>query len=373
LDPILARPRVLGLIVTHQCTAACDHCCYACNPRVTERIPPKRLAELIDEAREIPSIGSIGFTGGEPFLLGQELDELIARARSHGFLATCNTNAYWAVNPKAARERVRRLRDAGLTVLSISTGTMHSRYVPVERVVNAAVAAYDAGIGVAVSIEKYKGSKFNTSALTLHPAIKGLRRRRGFDIDFNPWIPNAAGVGKAQLRHTPSYSRFRRENISPCEVVLDIIAVKPDMTLTACCGLPIESIPELALGSVSDKSLGDAIAKARDDFLKIWLHVAGPERMLRFVKRYLPNYQLPIESAHPCQTCFYLHNDPIALRVLREHQDEVEAKITARYLRMRKAVARSPVRYALPTTRHPKLPSSSVGNDSATKPRASRF
>ena len=87
-------PHTLSIITTHQCTAACEHCCFTCTPYVTKAIPHERLDSLIDEATEIPTIKIVVFTGGECFLLGRKLDDLIARANSHGLITRVVTNGY---------------------------------------------------------------------------------------------------------------------------------------------------------------------------------------------------------------------------------------------------------------------------------------
>src|SRR5271166_3771858 len=83
---MLIRPQTLSLITTHQCTAACDNCCFACTPKITKAIPVERMASLIDEGAAIETIKVVVFTGGECFLLGRRLDELIKRAARHGLI-----------------------------------------------------------------------------------------------------------------------------------------------------------------------------------------------------------------------------------------------------------------------------------------------
>ncbi|MBV8369796.1 MAG: radical SAM protein [Candidatus Eremiobacteraeota bacterium] len=316
-----ARPRILSLITTHRCTAACDHCCFGCSPKVTKAIPVARLHSLIDEAAAIPSFEMVGFTGGECFLLGKHLDALIARATGHGLRTRVVTNGYWAVTALAARRRIEALRDAGLGEVHLSTGMFHARFVPVERVLQAARASAEAGLFTTVWIEECEGSTFDGAFV--RAALDDLVRERRVYVGSQPWIENADGRGEARLEHDPALSRFRDENKSGCPSILEVLSVTPDQTLIACCGFTMESIPELHLGSVAERSLAEVLEGAPNELLKYWLHVEGPERILEFVQRFEPDYRLPAESPSMCQTCLHLHRDPVAQRVLAEHADDI--------------------------------------------------
>jgi pyruvate-formate lyase-activating enzyme len=321
------RPRVLALITTHQCTAACDHCCFACSPKITNRIPATRLRALIDEARVVKSLEQIAFSGGECFLLGDELDALIATAKAYGYQTSCITNGYWAVNRKAARVRMRQAAASGLTAIGLSTGQMHAGFVPVERIVHGAVAAFDAGLQVSIRIEHFRGTTFDWRWIVKHPEIMELSDKDRFRVFRSNWIPHADGRGQATLRHDASLGRFRKDRISGCEEILDVVSVTPALSLIACCGYPMESIPDLVLGSVEDRTLAEVLDGTPVDFLKVLIHVKGPEFMLKFVKRFVPEYRLPTHYVGICQTCLHMHRDPIAMRVLREHAHELEAEV----------------------------------------------
>jgi hypothetical protein len=296
---------------------------------VTKAIPHDRLRGLIDETAEISSIRLVAFTGGECFLLGPVLDELIRRATDRGLITRCVTNGYWASSTKAATRRVERIASAGLKEINISTGTFHSKYVPSERVVHGALAAVRAGLTTLINIELFEGSSFDASEITENDEIKSLVSERRLLIQRNFWIDNE---GEAQLAHKPEHSRFRPERIDGCKTALNVIAVTPDQTAVACCGLHMERIPDLHLGSIKDRTLKETISAAPDDFLKIWIHVAGPERILQFVKSYIPDYELPLKSVHPCETCLHLYTDKKALEIVKAHYKEVEAEIVPTFL-----------------------------------------
>jgi pyruvate-formate lyase-activating enzyme len=323
------RPHSLAIITTHQCTAACDHCCFTCSPYVTKSLRYERMEQLIDEAAQIPSLCVISFTGGECFLLGDKLDALISRASGYGLVTRCVTNGYWAVTPKAAEQRVAKLVKAGLKEINFSTGTFHSRYVPVQRVINAACACVQAGLTTLINIEICNESDFKPELITEHPVLAEYIANRSLTVQRSVWI-EAEGI--SPVTHPEEHSRFNPDRKSGCQTMLNVLAVTPDEHLVACCGLHLERIPDLHLGSVSQKSIRQVLDEAPDDFLKIWIHVEGPERILEFVKRYVPDYELPVHSAHPCETCLRLHKDKVARTVIREHYREVEDEVVSLYL-----------------------------------------
>ena len=72
-------PETMTVIATYQCTAACEHCCFGSHPGITERLPLERILHHIDQAAALASINLVVFTGGECFLLGQDLIAAVAR------------------------------------------------------------------------------------------------------------------------------------------------------------------------------------------------------------------------------------------------------------------------------------------------------
>ncbi len=326
---MLVHPKTLSIITMHQCTAACEHCCFTCSPKVTKAIPYERMQKLIDEAREIPSISVIVFTGGECFLLKDKLDALIERAHSYGYTTRCVTNGYWATSRRTAEMRVKKLVDAGLNEVNFSTGTFHSRYVPVDYIINGAYACYNAGIRTLINAELFNESTFDINAILQHPDLVDHINQKQITVQRNVWIDNK---GETQLTHLAEHSRFNEKLKSGCKTALNVLSVTPDLDLVACCGLHLERIPDLHLGSIANVTLKSLIKETPDDFLKIWIHVEGPERILEFVKSYLPDYELPINSVHPCETCLHLYRDQKAKQVLREHYHEVEGRVIEEYL-----------------------------------------
>lgn len=93
----------------------CNLSCTYCNEydEVSEPVPAEEMYRRIDK---LAALGTtlIVISGGEP-LLHPQLDDVIARIRSHGMIAGLITNGYLLVP-----ERIQRLNRAGLDHLQIS-------------------------------------------------------------------------------------------------------------------------------------------------------------------------------------------------------------------------------------------------------------
>jgi len=276
-----------------------------------------RIHGLIDEAARVPSIGRIAFTGGEAFLLGRDLDTLIARAHALGFETRVITNGYWAVNEAAARTRVGALLEAGLDEIMLSTGTFHQRFVPVERIVHAARATTSAGIGTRIAIETCDQQSFDETIL--RERLGDALAARTLALSHDPWITDAGGRGETALTHERLRAGGGARADGSCAVIMTTLAVTPGQRLIACCGFPLEELPGLEIGSIADRRLDDVIRDAPDDLLKMWLHVAGPMGIAQTVAEYEPGFVLPGDPVSICDACIALQRDKRAMRVAGEH------------------------------------------------------
>src|SRR5438552_4074196 len=93
----LPRPHQMpqeGLIIQCllTCPLQCAHCVTDSNPKRKERLSLLELLEFIDSAASA-GVSTIGFTGGDPFLLKQELVACLDRAQKHGMQTIVITSA----------------------------------------------------------------------------------------------------------------------------------------------------------------------------------------------------------------------------------------------------------------------------------------
>ena len=105
------HPVLVHLIPIRRCNLSCAYC-----NEYDDFSPPVPIKELERRVDRLAALGTsiVTISGGEP-LLHPELDELIARIRSHGMIAGLITNGYLLT-----ADRIQRLNRAGLDHLQIS-------------------------------------------------------------------------------------------------------------------------------------------------------------------------------------------------------------------------------------------------------------
>jgi len=325
-------PHTLSLIVTHKCTAACDHCCFSCHPGVSDHVPVPNLHKYIDQAVEVTSLAVVVFTGGECFLLGSDLDDLVGHAADNGFITRFVSNGYWATTLNIAAKRLSKLIDKGLAEANFSTGDMHQKYVKPEYVRNGAIAAADAGLNVNIMVENFQNSKFDFESFIGDSTFSKYLEEERISIRTSPWMGFS---GKTEIKQSTQYSKFVREHTSGigCSTVLRVIAITPKEQLMACCGLTMEDIEEVQLGDLRQFSIREIIDSQPDDFLKIWIHMEGPEAVVNFARRFDASIELPESCVHVCDTCRFMYHDDKIKDVLRKNPHPRKKQLLDAYYR----------------------------------------
>ena len=350
IDPRVDGPTHLTILPTYRCTAACEQCCFESNPHIGGRIPIERILDYIDQAaRDFPTLKLVVFSGGECFLLREDLDRAIERASSHNLATRCVTNGYWATSERAARLRVGPLYEAGLTELNFSTGDDHQKYVPFDRIVWGATVSATFGIRALIAVEGCREARFTIDKALAHPGLTEFLRdspaRDRLSLLNNIWIPFQDSTAITQedevYRKQDRLDRFRG-----CDNVLENMVITPHEQLASCCGLTFEHIPEMKLGSVRDRGLRALYDLQYNDFIKIWIRVDGPEKIFHFATQKDPRIPFPDGATHPCQTCAGLFLNPRVRRVLQRHYAEKVPDVMFRYQMMRTLERRSDPSYS---------------------------
>jgi len=114
-SPLLAQ-----LVVIRRCNLSCGYC-----NEYDDHSPPIPVEELFARVDHLAELGCLvlTLTGGEPFM-HPRLDEVVARAVSHGMVVTAISNAY-----PITKGWIRRMNDAGLSLLQVSVDNMEPNEV----------------------------------------------------------------------------------------------------------------------------------------------------------------------------------------------------------------------------------------------------
>jgi hypothetical protein len=318
----------MTLLTTYRCNAACKECCFESNPRRQGRLSLQQMTDAIDEAvASFPALQLVVWSGGECFLLGDDLHQAIAHANANGLATRCVSNGFWGGTARTARRTVAKLRQAGLTEINFSTGLEHQQWVPVESVIQAAQVCVDGGIHTLVNVEKDTEDSTCFQRISNDGAIQLLLAERGnlFTLQSNTWMPF----------HDDAQDRGHQAERSiidkPCDQVLQNLVVTPFGQISGCCGLTFEYIPEMKLGFLQEGALKEMFLSQLTDFLKLWIHVEGPYRIIeRLFGEQATTVSLSNVS-HICQACVILHQHPRVREVLLERWQEFVPEVVHRH------------------------------------------
>ena len=317
------RGQTLSVMPTFQCNAACTHCGTMSHPGVKTTLERAVVLDAITQAAEA-DFGLVVFTGGEATLTGDDLLDAIRHATGLGLRTRLVTNCHWAEDEQRADAYVATLKAQGLGEINFSTGDQHARFVPVEHVLRAVRAAVDHGYAPAVMVETVADRQVTKEMLEEHPHFLETRRRhpgRAIKLHESPWMP----LKPSRVNDYPKGLAVDASNVSACEgcdSVLQTLTLQADGRFGACCGLGMRIVPELQVGTVGGTSVADAVAEANADFLKRWIRIDGPERILAWAAAIDPSIEWEGMYAHRCQACLRLYKDPQVRAVIREHWTE---------------------------------------------------
>jgi hypothetical protein len=99
----------------------------------------------------------------------------------------------------------------------------------------------------------------------------------------------------------------------------------------ACCGLTMEEIPELQIGSLLEKTISELLSTTPDDFIKIWIHVEGPAAVIEYARTIDPNIMIPSGKAHICDICRHMYHDTAVTTLVKKYPPPNIDKIIERY------------------------------------------
>jgi hypothetical protein len=264
----------------------------------------ERQLEFIEEAMDyFPSVRMLVLTGGEAFLLGDGLNKLVSKATELGLPSRIVTNGYWGNTRAAARKRLAKLQECGLGEVNFSIGVEHQQYVPIRSVLNAILEAVDLGITVAIMVEIRDGQDIDLTGF-IEEGIPALVDQGKVLFVPSPWMSFTPGK---EIPQNPLFVAESKKAQRGCNVLYNTISFTPAQKLFACCGLPMEDLDELMIADLSQGArLKDQIEQTPDDYLKAWIHVQGPQKILEYAreKGFLETVSAPV---HICDACRSLY------------------------------------------------------------------
>lgn len=296
------NPLILTISPTHKCTSSCENCCFGCNPQIDYIMDYHIVTKYIDEAiAEYPTIQILVLTGGECFLLGDDLVRIIHYATCKGLKTRVVTNCYWAKTYQSALNRLKPLVNAGLNEINFSTGDDHAKFVNPENIINAALASNELGIQtIVISVESPEDAGLTSLYFKNHPILGDFITKKQVGCIDASWI---------SFKQEKETYRLGLQSINrrPCDNIFKGIYINPYSQLLSCCGLTVEYNKYLKLGDLNHFKIGELYEKQFDDLFKLWLFLEGPMVIYEKVMKY--QNKPPKKLGHECAYCMELIRD----------------------------------------------------------------
>jgi len=155
-----AVPRLTGvhLLLTYKCDGECDHCFVWSSPGSGGTMTVEQVERIIDQAKDIPTVNTIYFEGGEPFLFYPVLLRGVQYARERGLEVGIVSNAYWATSKSDSKLWLQPMAERGIADLSLSADEYHGPDDSARKVRVASSAAKE--LSVPVGVLKVRGIEF---------------------------------------------------------------------------------------------------------------------------------------------------------------------------------------------------------------------
>ncbi len=297
----------LVLSVTYKCPIRCRCCGVNGGPHRKEMMSLPFMRRLIDEVHLMGLSRLVVFTGGEPFLLGDDLYKAVAYASGLGFLTRIVTNAYWATSRERAGQILARLKSEGLTEINYSCDDFHQEFIPLERVKWANEAAAEAGIPALLAVKGFKSSTIDIAYLENAFGVKLARFEPGRPVpkanvaSYGVTVP--VGWGSEAVPEEEYVFMHEEARERTCSTVLQRIVITPDGGLAICCGIGSEDFPESVIGNVREKSLIELLREANNDVFVNWLALEGPQGIRNYLEQYYPAIPFREHYVNICHLC----------------------------------------------------------------------
>ena len=137
----------LHILLTYQCNFECDHCFVWGSPWQSGTLTLNQIEDIYRQAKEVGTVTSIYFEGGEPFLYYPILVKAVQLGKEHGFNLGIVSNSYWATAKEDALEWLQPFVGM-LEDLSVSSDLFHYDELMSQQARNACQAAEELGIPI---------------------------------------------------------------------------------------------------------------------------------------------------------------------------------------------------------------------------------
>jgi MoaA/NifB/PqqE/SkfB family radical SAM enzyme len=280
------------------------------------------VGEAIRQAATLRGLEIVHFVGGDPLLHPDILADGISAATRSGLKTGITTSAYWAKTPQAATATVDRLRQAGLTELTISYDDAHAEFLPVRFIANAVQAALAAELRLRVAVVVEPGCRITAASLRTQLGLDGDARVKVYQTAIN-------STGRAASEAAEGRERARLGEVyrGPCESILRNFMIDHEGGIRPCCGV-LPHHDGLRVGHIHDLGLSAAVDAAYADPLYKWISLIGPVEILAEITADDPEPMLAQAFDGICTACDRIFSSPDLLARVRSfaerHRDRID-------------------------------------------------
>jgi hypothetical protein len=300
--------RCLTLLLTNRCALQCAHCGPRSGPFERGVMTTDVIARSLAAAR-LEGCALVNLSGGEPFVLGAALTEIVAQARGAGFTVRISSGAYWSSSIAQARRRLEPLAAAGLAQLYLSHSTEHAAFVPLANIVFAAQAARELGLEVAIILAMGRHSTVRRSSVEAEFA------RHAQPVPFIA-VTRLIPAGRADAAPADALLLQPVDALDgPCPSLTEHPTVFEDGTLAGCASVTNRHCPDLQFGSVLDGAPETAFRAMHDAPLSAWIHRLGVVSLKTLIEH---NSAIRFQDRYVniCHLCTDILTNPEARQVL---------------------------------------------------------
>ena len=307
-------PKSLTILLTLSCPLECAHCITDSSPHKSGGLSVE-VVRRITLAAKAAGIGTVGFTGGDPFAHLVQLRECLEYAKDLGLRIGVATSAFWASSEEKA-ERVLRTLPA-LDILGLSTDSYHQKFVPIENISNALRAARRLDI-----------PKVEVQSVYLNKAeIASLRRviaAENTGASFHAQKLWPVGRAARLLNQSPC----EKDSLRPADQLdlrcpcMSAPVVTSTMKVVGCCSALLDLGDEhpFVLGDLEQQSLAEILSAADSNKYYNFVRVFGLKPLVDMVRAEDPAL-LDGAFTNACHVCYELHTREDIWRLLRPRLD----------------------------------------------------
>ena len=267
------------------------------------------MIALVDKVYSFGKLELVVFTGGEPFLLGDDLVACVEYCARKGLATRIVTNAYWALTAEAARTMMRRYKDAGLKEINLSCDDYHQEFIPLESIKYANDACMEVGLPCLIGHKIMKDCTITLEHLEDFLGYKLARfdpkKKNNPDnnlVDTGFTVPIAEDmhlIPDEEILYPPYEHHWK----APCKSILRRIVITPRKEISVCCGMVPRKVEEVVFGTLDEYSLEELIIRAHTDLIVNWLALEGPYGLMKFILKKDPQIPFRKQYVNNCHLC----------------------------------------------------------------------